>query len=967
MTTAARKWLPLFMNFIDKIVIDSKETGVGKLIPYGSQTIFLEEICEGLDRGIRHFVCLKARQLGMSTIGLGIDLFWLFIHKGLQGALVTDTEENREKFRIIITRIIESLPATHRVGVKKHNRSNLVLENGSVLDYVVAGTRKGKGGLGRSRAWNFVHATECSSYADAEGLDSMVASLARDNPNRLYIFESTARGFNVFWDMWEKAGADAETQKRFFIGWWAKDGFGRGAYTIPEEDARFAKYMSSELDDGESEKVAEVKKLYGYTVSQPQIAWHRWYSQTQISTEAMMDQEYPWTEDQAFVMTGQSFFPQRRLAEETKRIYQAVTFKGYRYHLVEDFRATEMEQVSRAADAELRIWEEPDVAGIYSIGFDPAFGSNEWKDRHAMQVLRCYADRVVQVAEYASANPQTYQATWVLAHMAGAYRNCMINLEINGPGGAIMTELRHLKNMLMGGYLQIEAAALPTAAQKEPVALASLKFAEKRSQNWADVFANVRWYLYNKPDSMGAGYMYNWKCLALDTPLPTPTGWTTMGDVEAGDYLLDDRGQPCLVTGVSPVKINNPCYQIVFDDGTNIEADAEHLWSVHRHIDKCWKGVEKLRKTSELMPGKHVIRVADPLVLPDVELPIHPYVLGVWLGDGTSAAGSFWASPADMPEISKNLVDAGVLLGDLHTYKGVCQRTILGLGPQLRSIGVLGDKHIPDQYLRASFEQRLALLQGLMDTDGSSGGNGGRQCSFTTSNEMMAMGFTELVTTLGFKSKHCVRNRVLKYAGGLSVCSPAYQFWFTPSNDASIFRLFRKQSKISVVTGPRHKTWHRITAVEPIESVPVKCVMVDSPSHLYLAGLGMVPTHNTNTDNKMMIMNQLRDQFALKALEINSMPCLEEMLHVVQDGVVIEAQGRAKDDRVFALALANHAYLRWLRPSLVSNGETYEKATAQAIQVRDKPQQTMTRHVVSEFFKEQDQAREDREVEAMWQ
>lgn len=631
----ARRWLPLFQDFISRIVIDSKETGVSKITPYGSQIRFLEEVCEGLDRGVRHFVNLKARQLGISTISLAIDLFWLFVHPGLQGALVTDTEENRDKFRVIISRYIESLPKSHRVEVIKHNRSNLVLKNGSVLDYVVAGTRKGKGGLGRSRAWNFVHATECSSYADAEGLDSMVASLAQKNPNRLYIFESTARGYNIFWDMWEKAGDD-ETQKRFFIGWWAKDD-----YAIAREDPRYAKYMDSEPDDGEAEKIAAVKNLYGVDVTLEQLAWHRWYSQTHISSEAMMDQEFPWTEDQAFVLTGQSFFPQRRLAEETKRIYQDVAFKGYRYHLGEDFRATEMEQVRRPEDAELRIWEEPDVAGIYSIGFDPAFGSNEWKDRHAMQVLRCYADRVVQVAEYASSNPQTYQATWVLAHMAGAYRNCMINLEVNGPGGAIMTELRHLKNMLMGGYMALEqAAVLPDHSQPRDssamsaASIAARTLSEKRSQNWADVFANVRWYLYNKPDSMGAGYMYNWK---------------------------------------------------------------------------------------------------------------------------------------------------------------------------------------------------------------------------------------------------------------------------------------------------------------------------------------------TNADNKMMIMNQLRDQFALKSMVINSLPCLEEMRHVVQDGVVIEAQGRAKDDRVFALALANHAYLRWLRAALVNNGETYEKATAEAIQLAEKPQQTMVRYAVGEFFKEAEQDRFEREEAAAWQ
>ena len=157
--SAAKTWLPLFMDFIGHLTIDSKETGIGPLIPYGAQMRFLVEVCDGLDRGIRHFVVLKARQLGISTISLAADLFWLMVHDGLQGGLITDTEANRDKFRILLERYINSLPKGLRVGIKKHNRNNLVLNNGSVLDYLVAGTRKSAGGLGRSRALNFLHAT----------------------------------------------------------------------------------------------------------------------------------------------------------------------------------------------------------------------------------------------------------------------------------------------------------------------------------------------------------------------------------------------------------------------------------------------------------------------------------------------------------------------------------------------------------------------------------------------------------------------------------------------------------------------------------------------------------------------------------------------------------------------------------------------------------------------------------------
>lgn len=476
-------WLDLFKSFLKEIRIDSKETGIGPLNPYNSQTIFLNEIAEGLDRGVHEFVCLKARQLGISTMSLAIDLFWLFMHEGLQGALVTDTDDNRDKFRVILNRYLQSLPRSWRVETKIHNRTQLVLSNGSVLDYVVAGVKKGRGQLGRSRAWNFIHATECSSYGDQEAVDSLVASLAQNNPDRLYIFESTARGPNAFCEMWDTAESDP-TKHRFFIGWWAKE-----EYSIKRSDRRYKMFMDDELTDFERQMIEEVKKTYKHRVSDEQLAWWRWYRDTHISSEAMMDQEFPWTADQAFIVTGKIFFPPKKIVSELKRVAREVTFKGYRYHVGEDFRATTLEQVRRDLDAELRIFEEPVAHGVYAIGCDPAYGSNEYKDSHCIEILRCYADRTLQVAELATPDVETYQLTWFLAHLAGAYRNCIINLEIIGPGAAVMTEFRHLKQLVLEGRLDFEG----------------------ETGDWKNIFANSRWYLYNKPDSMGSGFCYNWK------------------------------------------------------------------------------------------------------------------------------------------------------------------------------------------------------------------------------------------------------------------------------------------------------------------------------------------------------------------------------------------------------------------------------------------------------------------------
>jgi hypothetical protein len=487
-TKAAQHWLPLFMDFVSHLTIDSKETGVGPLIPYGAQMRFLEEICKGLDQGVRHFVVLKARQLGISTISIAADLFWLMVHDGLQGALICDTEGNRDKFRILLERYIQSLPKGLRVGIRKHNRNNLVLNNGSVLDYLVAGTRKTSGGLGRSRALNFVHATECSSWGSVEGVASLIASLAQRHPDRLYIFESTARGFNLFHDMWIEAAEDKFTQKQIFIGWWSKED-----YAFPAGSPEYQHYWDSTLDDEEARLCEEVEQRYRHRITPEQIAWHRWMRTVKISDDLLMNQEYPWTEDEAFRLTGRSFFPLRRISDDQKFLLDAeCPFKGYTYYLGDNFLKTRLEGVTRAADADLRIWEEPIQGGIYVMGVDPAFGRSDNKDRHVIEVFRCFADKIVQVAEYATYVPETYQITWVMAHLAGAYGrygDLRINLEVSGPGYAIMQELRHLKQLLDGGYLHAQASDL----------------------GLEDVFSNVRWYLYHRPDSMGSGYVYGWK------------------------------------------------------------------------------------------------------------------------------------------------------------------------------------------------------------------------------------------------------------------------------------------------------------------------------------------------------------------------------------------------------------------------------------------------------------------------
>lgn len=353
--------------------------------------------------------------------------------------------------------------------------------------------------------------------------------------------------------------------------------------------------------------------------------------------------------------------------------------------------------------------------------------------------------------------------------------------------------------------------------------------------------------------SKDAQKMYNfWRCLSLDTPLPTPSGWTTMGAVETGDTLFDENGKPCKVLGTSPIHVHRDCYEVVFDDGSKIVADANHLWKIEdRGIRKTsnWDWHTKIVTTTDLKPGKHFIYTAKPLEIDEPELPIHPYFLGAWLGDGNSAEPRICAGDKDIDEMREHLSGFGLKLGHIGRAPGkIGAFGVLGLRHEFVKLRLLGNKHIPKAYLRASREQREMLLQGMMDTDGSVTSKT-RHCSYTTTSTAIAEGLTELLRTLGIKAISTVRSREARMFPGGNVCQvqDCWQFSFSCGPDDNVFRLRRKVRSLKS-GGPRHIRRTKRFAIREVNrvlSVPVKCVKVDSPSHLFLAGESMVPTHNT--------------------------------------------------------------------------------------------------------------------------
>lgn len=264
-----------YEQFLKNCTISSKDLGkiqLGDNI-YTAQRIVLDAIWDGLGEDIHDFKVLKSRQLGISTITRTLIVFWAGMHPGFQSALVFDTDSNRQTARREIEELVRNLPKELKFPkIVRLNRDSLVLDNDSSIQFKSAGVRRGKGSgtLGRSLGLAGAWLSEICSYDNPEGLKSFRQALSEENPNRLYIYESTARGFNDWHDMWVEAKNDNLNQRTVFLGWWSKD-----TQRIGRDTAAFQRYGTEPANDQEKARIALVRDLYGFEVSQEQLAWYR--------------------------------------------------------------------------------------------------------------------------------------------------------------------------------------------------------------------------------------------------------------------------------------------------------------------------------------------------------------------------------------------------------------------------------------------------------------------------------------------------------------------------------------------------------------------------------------------------------------------------------------------------------------------------------------------------------------------
>lgn len=473
-----------FLKFVSALRVQTKDYGLVELELLGSQLYVLEEIIKGMEGGVTTFVILKARQLGISTFFLALDLFWAFEHPGLLGVFATHDEGSRDQFRNQIEVFLTTLPAKFKIPYETNNRLMLVLENASLFRYLVAGTRTTTNKLGRSGGSNFAHCTEVAFWGSPEDLNALQQTFSELYANRLYFFETTANGFNHFYDMWQTAKA-SPAQKAIFVGWWRdeRNEFG-------PEHSLYLKYMpqgtATPLTPIERERVKEVKDLYGYPITAGQVAWYRSHLENKCNgDQSAMDQEMPWTEEDAFISTGGKFFSNQVLtgANKVAKKYKCL---HYVFKLKEDFLETAIQPAYSPTSSQLKIWELPQAGTTYVVGADPIFGSSDESDNGVITVYRCFADQIVQVAEYATPGVSTLQFAWVLAYICGLYQHTLLALELTGPGQVVYMELKQLKQKL--------AAISPLA-----------------DSDMRNCLKYMKDFYYSRVDSMSGNMLLQWK------------------------------------------------------------------------------------------------------------------------------------------------------------------------------------------------------------------------------------------------------------------------------------------------------------------------------------------------------------------------------------------------------------------------------------------------------------------------
>lgn len=349
---------------------------------------------------------------------------------------------------------------------------------------------------------------------------------------------------------------------------------------------------------------------------------------------------------------------------------------------------------------------------------------------------------------------------------------------------------------------------------------------------------------------------HEFKDLDLTTPILTANrGWSTMGELRDGDEVYAPDGTPTKVLAAHPVLTASDCYRVTLADGQSFVAGSGHLWQVGEvsrsgAVQARVVTTEEMRTaglvhtwTRERGRDRNVYRwrmdLPEPFDSPRADLPIDPYLLGAWLGDGDASGGRLTVGAQDLPKFLASLDALGeryYVAPDKRTDGRVHYVGVYGLRARLRDVGVLGAKRIPAMYATASVEQRRALLAGILDTGGTVSAH---QIAVTMVKRQLMEDVASLVRSLGYRATF----REFRARLNGEDAGAMYRVQFS-AGASDPFRLARKNAAIRRLRASRSRS-NAVVSIERVPTRPTRCITVAHESGCFVIGRGFTVTHNT--------------------------------------------------------------------------------------------------------------------------
>lgn len=378
-----------------------------------------------------------------------------------------------------------------------------------------------------------------------------------------------------------------------------------------------------------------------------------------------------------------------------------------------------------------------------------------------------------------------------------------------------------------------------------------------------DLLQNPEIPIVNCVGRVGSG-----KAMPDDTLIPTPLGNRLLKEIQVGDYVFDRTGSPTKVLGVYP-QGNLDAYEITFNDGRKTICNNEHLWSVFTSRGNLKTiTLQEMIDKGVTVPGRtgyrYQIPLNEPVEYPEKSFKAHPYLVGLFLGDGCCLETALTLSSGDeeLPaKVSKILKAEYYHRSSESNFNWVFYKKWSGYQPRGNTINhrfitkeifseieqyIIQDsynKAIPPQYLEGSIQQRYELLRGLMDTDGYIDSKG--RTSYTTVSEKLAKQVCCLVNSLGMMATIREDKRMDKYKYG--VCYNV-SIQCSKNQKQELFNLTRKKEialNLTYTNTDRHKDRVSVKSIKKLNyTTSMTCLYVDNPEHLFLTN-DYIVTHNT--------------------------------------------------------------------------------------------------------------------------